>query len=175
MQTGYIYAWRHGYGIAVQFDGDNQHRANQIPALAANILSDQADLVIGSRLLDGMRFRFHPFRFVGSRMLSWLVSRIISRKITDPTSGFRAAGPKAVAFFARNYPQTYLADTSEALVWAGRQGMRLMEVPVRMRQRKAGVSATGSLMGVVHMTRIILALLVDCIKPRSRGGSGPWT
>jgi hypothetical protein len=68
-------------------------------------------------------------------------------------------------FFARHYPQSYLADTVEALAWAGRQGMTVQEVPARMRQRQAGASATGTVRGLVHVLRILLAVGVDCIEP----------
>ena len=166
VQTGYIYARRGGYDVAVQFDGDAQHRANQISVLTEAVIQGRADLVVGSRLMERRSFRFSPLRFVGSRLLSWLVSTIVGIRLTDPTSGFRSASPRAIAFFARQYPQSYLADTAEALVWAGRQGMRLVEVPVRMRQRKAGASATGNIMGFLHFIRITLAVLVDCIEPR---------
>jgi len=164
VQTGFMFAAGGGYDIAVQFDGDGQHRANQIAALIAPIIAGTADLAIGSRVVDGHRFRFHPFRFIGSRMLAALVSWIVHQRITDPTSGFRAANGRAIRFFAQHYPQSYLADTVEALAWAARQGMRLTEAPARMRQRRAGNSATTSIGGVGHVLRIILALLVDCLE-----------
>jgi len=166
VQTGYLHAAERGYGVAVQFDGDGQHRANRIDGLLEPILAGQADLVVGSRLLGGLRFRFHPLRFLGNRLLSRLVSAICRRRITDPTSGFRAAGPATIRFFAKHYPQTYLGDTAEALVWAARAGLRIVEVPVRMNQRAAGVSATGSFRGLWHTLRIVLALLVDCLEPK---------
>ncbi len=166
MKLGYIYARKHKYDIAVQFDGDGQHRADQIATLIEPILGQRADLVVGSRLLEGVSFRFHPLRFIGSRILSVLVSLIVRRRITDPTSGFRAASAPMIAFFAEHYPQTYLADTTEALVWAGKHDMRITEVPASMRQRTAGESAAGNITGVGHVMRIVLALLVDCIKPR---------
>ncbi len=164
VQTGFMFAAAGQYDIAVQFDGDGQHRANQIAALIAPILDDAADLAIGSRMVNGPRFRFHPFRLIGSRILSALVSRIVGQRITDPTSGFRAANGRAIRFFAQHYPQSYLADTVEALAWAARHGLRLTEVPTRMRQRRTGDSATTSIRGVGHVLRIILALLVDCME-----------
>ena len=43
-------------------------------------------------------------------LLSRLVSLIVRRRITDPTSGFRAAGRRAIAFFARHYPLLAIAE-----------------------------------------------------------------
>ena len=173
MQTGYLYAARNRYDVAIQFDGDGQHRGVCIAGLLEAIRDRQADLVIGSRMVDGMRFRFHPLRLIGSRLLSFLVSLIVRHKVTDPTSGFRAASGRAIRFFASHYPQTYLGDTVEALVWAGRQGMKIVEVPARMNQRFAGESATGSLKGFWLTMRIILAVLVDCLEPQIREDQEP--
>ena len=164
MQTGYMYADRNGYDLAVQFDGDGQHRANQISLIVAPILAGQADLVVGSRLLDGVRFRFHPLRYAGNRMLGMLIRMLVRKPITDPTSGFRAADRRMIRFFAVHYPQVYLGDTAEALVWAARAKMRITEAVVRMSQRKAGVSAIRTIKGFWLTMRIVLAILVDCIE-----------
>jgi glycosyltransferase involved in cell wall biosynthesis len=166
MQTGYLYAWERGYDVAVQFDGDGQHRASLIEALVEEIVAGRADIAIGSRLLDGVRFRFNPLRFIGSWLLSGLVSAIAHQRITDPTSGFRAASRQAIGFFSQHYPQTYLGDTAEALVWAARQKFRIAEIPVRMRQRTGGQSAVNVVKGVWRTGCILLAVLVDCLEPR---------
>ncbi|MFW6155125.1 MAG: glycosyltransferase family 2 protein [Planctomycetota bacterium] len=173
VQTGFMFAAEGDYDLAVQFDGDGQHRANQIAALIEPLRAGRSDLTIGSRVVGGPRFRFHPFRFVGSRMLATLVSWIVRQRITDPTSGFRAANGRAIRFFARHYPDSYLADTVQTLAWAARQGLRITEVPARMRQRRAGHSATTSIRGVSHVLRITLALLVDCLEKPARKEEPP--
>lgn len=164
VQTGYIYAQAGGYDVAVQFDGDSQHRADCIADLLVALEGRGADLVIGSRLLAKEKFRFHPLRYIGSRALSAIVSAITRRPITDPTSGFRAASRRAICFFAAHYPQSYLGDTAEAIVWSARQKMKIVEIPTRMRQRTQGSSAAGSFGGFLHTLRIILAVLVDCLE-----------
>ena len=166
VQTGYLYAAQRRYEVAVQFDGDGQHRANQVEPLVRTLLSERADLVIGSRLLEKVGFRFALARFVGSRILAGLIRLLTGVRTTDPTSGFRAASTRAIRFFARHYPQTYLGDTAEALVWAARQKMCIREIPTRMRQRQGGTSAATNLKGLLHMLRITLAVLVDCLEPR---------
>ena len=52
VQTGFKYAARNGYTIAIQFDGDGQHLAAEIPKLLAALKSQQANMVIGSRFLE---------------------------------------------------------------------------------------------------------------------------
>ena len=49
VQTGYLYAWRNGYDVAVQFDGDGQHDASYLGEMADFLQVQQADMVIGSR------------------------------------------------------------------------------------------------------------------------------
>jgi glycosyltransferase involved in cell wall biosynthesis len=166
MQTGYLYAWENGYDVAVQFDGDGQHRALLIEPLVEEVVSGRADVALGSRLLDGVRFRFHPLRFIGCWLLSGLVSAITRQRITDPTSGFRAVSRGVTGFFRQHYPQSYLGDTAEALVWAARQKFRIIEIPVRMRQRTGGESAVDSIKGIWRTGCIMLAVLMDCLEPK---------
>ena len=164
MRTGYVYAREKGYDVAIQFDGDGQHRASHIAELIEAVRGGQADLVVGSRVLGGLKFRFHFLRFMGSRLLSTLVSAIAGKTIADPTSGFRAAGGRAISFFSRHYPQAWLGDTVESLVELARHGMQIEEIPVKMRQRKHGKSSIGRLWGFIHTMRIILAVLIDCLE-----------
>ena len=167
MQTGYLYAWEKGYDVAVQFDGDGQHRANQIPALVEEIQSAQADLVIGSRLLGRRSYRFPLMRWIGSRVLAAVVRLTARIRVTDPTSGFRAASARMTHFFARHYPQSYLGDTVEAMVTAARHGMVIREVPARFRGNDA--SSIGIVSGTLHTLRICLALLIDQIEGKFPG------
>ena len=166
VQTGYRYGLLGGYDVAVQFDGDGQHRADQIRSLVRRVTEGGAELAVGSRLLEGGGYRFGLLRYLGSRLLAAVVSLIARQRITDPTSGFRAAGRRTIRFFAHHYPQSYLGDTTEALVWAARQRMKIVEVPTPMRPRHSGSSSASNLLGFLHTLRIILAVLVDCLEPR---------
>jgi glycosyltransferase involved in cell wall biosynthesis len=164
MQTGYLYAFQNNYDIAVQFDGDGQHCADQIPALIAGVESAQADLVIGSRLLGPRTYKFSLMRWVGSRLLVGMVRLLTGLKVTDPTSGFRSASRPMIRFFSQHYPQAYLGDTVEALAMAAWHGMTIREVPAQMRMTRT--SSISNLIGMIHMMRICLALMVDRIERR---------
>ncbi|MFB3891861.1 MAG: glycosyltransferase family 2 protein [Phycisphaerae bacterium] len=162
MQTGYTYASRHGYEAAVQFDGDGQHCADQIASLVQPVLAGQADLVVGSRLLGEQAYKFPLARWIGSRLLAGMTRLLTGKRVKDTTSGFRAASRRMIAFFALHYPQTYLSDTVEALATAAWHGMVIKETPAKMRMGKT--SSITNLLGLIHMIRICVALLIDKIE-----------
>lgn len=162
VQTGYRYAWDRGYDLAFQFDGDGQHRASLLADLAGPVLADQADLVIGSRFLEPRGMTAYGMRLVGIKVLAATVSSVLRQRITDPTSGFRVAGRRAIHLFAREYPQDY--PEPESLVLARRQGLRVREAPATMRRRRGGQSSIGLWAGVHYMARVILAVLMDMVK-----------
>lgn len=166
MQAGYQFADENGYDIAVQFDGDGQHRADQIETLIAPVASGEAHMSIGSRWLGERDYEFPLDRRLGSRMLAGLVTMLLRRRFGDPTSGFRAASRRTIRFFSRHYPQAWLGDTVEALVELSRHGYRVVEVPAKMLPRQSGQSAAGLLKGVLHTLRIILAVLIDCMEKK---------
>ena len=162
VQTGYRYAWEHGYDIAFQFDGDGQHRAKRLADLAAPLVTAEADLVVGSRFLRPRGMTATGMRLVGIRVLAAAVSKVMGQRITDPTSGFRAAGRRAIELFAQEYPQDY--PEPESLVLVHRQGLRVKEVPAAMRRRRGGVSSIGLWIGIHYMTKVLLAVLMDAVK-----------
>lgn len=165
VQTGFIFAKREGYDIAFQFDGDGQHIASEIEKILAPVRYDLADVVIGSRFCgNGGGYRSSLSRRLGIKVFEIVNSLLINQKVTDNTSGFRAYNRKAIHFLARNYPMDY--PEPEAVLILGKNGFRLQEVPVLMRERVGGrssISGTGSL---YYMIKVLLALVVCCIRPR---------
>jgi hypothetical protein len=122
-------------------------------------MDEGGDLIIGSRLLGDAEYQFPLLRWIGSRLLAAVVSLTSGVRITDPTSGFRAASRRLIRFFARHYPQTYLGDTVEAVAIAARHGMSVRETPARIRP--ADHSSIGSVTGFIHTLRICVAVLID--------------
>lgn len=162
MQTGYKYARMKGYDIAVQVDGDGQHPADQIEKLIKPIVERKADLVVGSRFLGEGDYRPSLARGAGMVFFSNLVSAIIRAKVTDTTSGFRAAGRDCINFFSGRYPDDY--PEVEALVLLHKKGFSIMEVPVRMNERAGGRSSITPMKSVYYMVKVFLAILVDLMK-----------
>ena len=162
VQTGYRYAFRAGYDLAFQFDGDGQHRASRLADLAEPVLAESADLVVGSRFLKPRGLTASGMRWIGIKILAAVISGVVGRKISDPTSGFRVAGRRAIALFACEYPQDY--PEPESLVLVHQQGLRVCEVPTTMRRRLRGTSSIRPFHGVHYMTKVLLAVFMDIFK-----------
>jgi len=166
VQTGYVYARRNGYDIAVQFDGDGQHRADQLEKLLMPLKLGNADVVIGSRFLGKGTYVAEMHRYAGIAILSNIISLCIRHRITDPTSGFRAINADVIRFFSDYYPEDY--PEPEAIVLLSKAEFRILEIPVLMRQRMIGSSSITLLRGVYYMGKVLLAILVDMLKKVSR-------
>jgi glycosyltransferase involved in cell wall biosynthesis len=165
VQTGFRYAMRNGYDAAVQVDGDGQHVPAEIPALLAALAGDGADVVIGSRFLDRRGYTTSRIRRVGTRVFSLVNSLVLGQTVTDNTSGFRAFNRRALAFLSEHYPQDY--PEPESVVLLGRNGFRIREIPVRMRERGHGRSSISSVRAVYYMIKVLLAIFVDCFKAKT--------
>lgn len=165
LRTGFRYAAEEGASWAVQVDADGQHDPSQLAALVAPVV-DGADLVIGSRFLDpGATYEAGRMRRRAMSLLTLTLRGLSGRSFTDTSSGFRAFSPRAVAYFARNYPAEYM-ESVEALLMACYAGLRVVEVPVTMRSRSGGVASTRRLRLLYHYLRIYAVLFSSASRRR---------
>ncbi len=139
LMTYFNYAYRYGYDILCQFDGDGQHIASELPKIVEPIINGEADYVIGSRFLTKEGFQSYAFRRMGIRLFSIIDSLILRQKVTDITSGARAYNKNVIEFFARKYHHE-VYDTNQLLLISHYSGARIKEVPVLMRERLHGTS-----------------------------------
>lgn len=173
VQTGFKHAARNGYRIALQFDGDGQHLAEEIPKLLARLEAGDVNMVIGSRFLEphaGFRSTF--VRRLGIRLFAGLNSLLIGQRVTDNTSGFRAYDRRAIEFLARHYPIDY--PEPEAVILLGRNGFAIAEVQTRMAERQGGASSIAGLKGGYYMVKVLLAIVMTALrKPVRSEGEEP--
>lgn len=164
VQTGYKYASRNNYDIAIQIDGDGQHNPQFIPSLLGPIIDNGYDMVIGSRFINKEGFQSTLMRRIGIKYFYHLIKLITGLKITDPTSGFRCCNNKAIKYFANNYPTDY--PEPESIVIANRIGMKVMEIPVIMDKREGGISSIRSFRSIYYMIKVTLAIIIDKLRGR---------
>jgi hypothetical protein len=153
LRLGYDVVKKSRSQICVTMDADGQHQPEEIEKLVFPILNDQYEFVIGSRIL-GTREKDSQFRIIGVYFFGLLIRFLLGKKITDPSSGFRAFKMNAMAPIEL-YEDQY--HTSELIIEAVKKGIRIGEVPISMLKRKHGKSKKGrDWVYGFHFARIII-------------------
>ncbi|MEV4482790.1 glycosyltransferase family 2 protein [Micromonospora coxensis] len=162
MRLGYRYARDNGYDVAIQIDADGQHDPRYVPKLVD--LLDEVDLVIGARFAGEGDYSVRGPRRWAMVMLSMVLSKVARTKLTDTTSGFRAANRRVIEMFAGWYPAEYLGDTVETLVHTARRGYTIRQVPVAMRKRMAGTPSHSPAKAMIYLGRAFAVLTLALIR-----------
>ena len=157
VRAGIRYAQRAGYDYVVRVDGDAQHRACDIVRLLGPVVSGQADAALGSRFLHRRRGTRDVRRF-SQALLAWGLSLVTRKSVTDPTSGFWLFGPRALRLLSGHHPAGYAEP--ELLLFLSRNGLHVVEVPIRMRPRIAGRTSLTVPRTVLALARTVLAFVV---------------
>ena len=166
VQTGLIYAARHGADYAVKFDSDGQHPAEAVMGMLEAIADHGAELVIGSRFVgDTHGFRSSFMRRVGIRLFRCLCYLLTGQAIADATSGFRAYGVSALRFAARYYPSFDYPEPEECVLFL-RNHFKVTEVPCDMLERQGGRSSIRPLSAVYYMLKVSFAMIMEAVRPR---------
>lgn len=139
LRVGYQLAREHGARFIVTLDADGQWDPKEIPGVLEPLARDDADFVIGSRVL-GHAETDDAFRQAGVHVFAALVRVLTGVRVTDTSSGFRALRAEITATVRQTQVQY---QTSELLIGAIARGYRIAERPIVMHKRTAGESKKG--------------------------------
>lgn len=167
MRAGFKYAKRFGYNTVIQVDADGQHNPAEIETVLNGLKN--ADIAIGARFADKGTYSVSGPRKWAMVFLATVISRLAKTRLTDVTSGFRAANAKAIDQYIAHYPAEYLGDTIDSLVVAIKSGCTVTQVPVAMRPRQGGQPSHNPAKAAIYLLRSVFALLFAL----SRSGSKP--
>ena len=116
-----------GTDILVTFDGDGQHRIEDIPKVISPIQENVADVVIGSRFLKE-ESKVPSYRKIGIKAITKVTNVSINEKLTDSQSGFRAYSKEVLE---RIYPSDRgMGISTEILIKASKNEFKIIEVPI---------------------------------------------
>jgi glycosyltransferase involved in cell wall biosynthesis len=138
LRTGFQYARAEGYQSAVQLDADGQHDPAFLEGLLRPVREGECDVCIGSRYVSRTAYRAPAARRLGMLVFSGVVRLALRQRIADTTSGFRAYSRPVMQLCQHDFPKDF--PDAPLLIALVRSGFRLMEIPVEMRERRAGRS-----------------------------------
>ncbi|HHJ6995878.1 TPA: glycosyltransferase family 2 protein, partial [Streptococcus pyogenes] len=156
VQTGYRYAQRCGYDVAVQVDGDGQHNPCYLEKMVEVLVQSSVNMVIGSRFITKEGFQSSFARRIGIKYFTWLIALLTGKKITDATSGLRLIDRSLIERFANHYPDDY--PEPETVVDVLVSHFKVKEIPVVMNERQGGVSSISLTKSVYYMIKVTLAI-----------------
>ena len=165
MRAGFKYARRFGYSRVIQVDSDGQHDPKNIADVLAGL--DTADISIGARFAERGEYAVTGPRKWAMLVLAKVISHVAKTRLTDVTSGFRAANNRAISQYLDHYPAEYLGDTIDSLVVALRSGCTVVQVPVEMRPRQGGTPSHNPVKAAIYLGRSAFALLFAFTRKRS--------
>lgn len=167
VQTGFKYAYRNGFDIAIQMDGDGQHPPRELYKLIQPILDQKADVTIGSRYLTKEGFQSTTLRRFGISYFKYLNKMLVGVEINDSTSGYRAFNQKGMEVISIYYPDEY--PEPESIIMFALKKLKIVEVPVLMRERQFGISSIRNYKTIYYMFKVTLGAIFLYIRLKFNG------
>ena len=160
--AGYAWAQERGYAFCGRVDADGQHPAAELRRLLELVRSGETDVAVGSRFVSGPGYEPYRYEPAGIRKLGTGVLRrsmrvVLGRPFADATSGLYAASAAALPELAK--PYTSGAPEVEAVLRLHDAGLRVVEVPVDMRERASGESKLQGKKAFLLVVTVIATLL----------------
>jgi glycosyltransferase involved in cell wall biosynthesis len=160
--AGYAHAAEQGYAYCGRIDADGQHPPAELRRLLELVRSGECDVAVGSRFVSGEgyeAYRYAPkgIRKLGTGLLRRGMQLVLGRPFHDATSGLYAADAKALPILAQ--PYTSGAPEVEAILRLDLNGLRVLEVPVDMRERASGESKLRGKKALLLVVTVVGTLL----------------
>lgn len=166
LQCGFKYAMEKEYDYVIQFDGDGQHIAVEAANLLQILLTNNVDIVIGSRFKNKTDYHHSIFRKIGTSLFRHIIKRLCKIDMTDPTSGLQVLNRSVFSLYAgmNKYPEFPDANLIIEMLL---QNYRILELPVKMRNREFGESMHGGVFKPFkYMVKMMYAILLILFKRR---------
>ncbi len=114
--------------ILITFDADGQHNFSDIKEVLKPLISEKADIVIGSRFLGEGEGKIPKYRKFGIKAITKISSLSQNLNIKDTQSGFRGYNKKALEQI--NPTEDGMGISTEILIKASKKDLKIVEVPV---------------------------------------------
>ncbi len=163
LQTGFRFAIDKGYNYVVTLDADGQHDPKYICNLFDAMQENAANVVIGSRIIDGV-YKRGLARGIGTFVFSVITMLYTGKRFTDPTSGFQLLDKSVLSYLSKgdNYPLDY--PDANIIMLLHKNRFTVVETPVRMYERLRGKSMHSGLKPIIYVIRMLLSIVMVIIR-----------
>lgn len=146
--------------VLVTLDADGQHDPSEIPLLTKPIVEDEADIIIGSRLVDQrLAYTMPWYRRAGIKFITRLVNNTSKHRVKDAQSGFRAYNRKSIETLS--VLENGMGVSVEILINARKQGLRIHEVSATCNYEGVENSTHNPIRHGVGVVMSIVKLMVE--------------
>jgi glycosyltransferase involved in cell wall biosynthesis len=130
---GYQWAIDRGLDVVVMLHADGQYAPEELPSMLAPIVNDEADVVLGSRMIrkaNALKGGMPKYKFIGNIVLTRIESALTGLKLSEYHSGYRAYSVPLLKkiLFWENADEWHF-DT-QILLQAYQAGARIKEIPI---------------------------------------------
>lgn len=131
-KNGIARALVQGADVVVILHADGQYPPEALPALIEPIEQGDADVVMGSRVLDGgARRRGMPlYKYVANRALTRFENRCYGLELSEYHTGMMAYSRRTLELLPFRYVGNSFHFDGEMAMLAGRRGLRIREIPI---------------------------------------------
>ena len=137
LKTGYLMAKEGGAHVIVQLDADGEHDPKELDGILQPVLDRKADMVIGSRFINGSPLPLSLTRRIGIRFFSWLLNKLSGYELTDLTSGYRAFRGEILDRVMFPSERHWAVEMT---LLASKNKLTVVEVPITPLKRRSGKS-----------------------------------
>jgi glycosyltransferase involved in cell wall biosynthesis len=145
--------------VYVMVDGDSTYPPAEVWKLIEPVINQQADMVVGSRLMSESSSEFKKLNRLGNKIFLWTINYIFSVRLTDILSGYRA--------FSRNFVKNIplfgggFEIETELTIKALSRDYQIVETPIDLGARPAGSS---SKINIIRDGFLILNMIVSLFR-----------
>lgn len=158
--------------VMVTLDADGQFDSQEIPKVSEDILRRGADVVLGSRFMEGYQnVDVPPIRLIGNRLMAKFISWICGKHFSDVSCGFRAYSKEALLHLNLFGNFTY---TQEVILNLNFKNLKVVEVPIGVKYfpKRASFVSGNLLKYISQAMKIIFRTVLDYKPLKVFGGIG---
>jgi len=132
-KVGYRYAVKEGFDFVAMVHGDGQYAPEELPRLLEPLVKGEADLVLGSRMLESGQARkggMPLYKWLGNRILTGMQNALLGCKLSEFHSGYRIYRVAALARLPFTLNSNDFHFDSEIIIQFLNAGLRILELPI---------------------------------------------